>query len=102
MKLDGTIAVVTGATRGVGAGVARELAREGARVFATGRSIDAAARTDDSITRIPCDHTQDAQVDAAFDRILSDLGRIDLLVNNVWGGYERMIEDGRFTWSLPF
>jgi dehydrogenase/reductase SDR family member 1 len=102
MMLDGTIAVVTGATRGVGAGIARELAREGARVFATGRSIDRAGHADDSITRISCDHTRDAQVDAAFDCILSDARRIDLLVNNVWGGYERMVEDGQFTWPLPF
>jgi NAD(P)-dependent dehydrogenase (short-subunit alcohol dehydrogenase family) len=41
-------------------------------------------------------------VSAAFDRILREAGAIDILVNNVWGGYERMIEDGAFTWTKPF
>src|SRR5262249_13440959 len=51
---------------------------------------------------VPCDHTQDAQVSAVFDRITAEQSRLDLLVNNVWGGYERMVENGQFTWSLPF
>ena len=41
-------------------------------------------------------------VDAAFDRMLREAGAIDILVNNVWGGYENMIENGEFTWGLPF
>jgi len=38
----------------------------------------------------------------AFERIHSDRGRTDFLINNVWGGYERMVEDGEFTWNRPF
>jgi dehydrogenase/reductase SDR family protein 1 len=102
MNLKNAVAVVTGATRGVGRGVARELARQGARVFITGRSVPDHAPFDEPITAIHCDHRDDAQVDAAFDRIAQQAETIDVLVNNVWGGYERMIDDGAFTWPRPF
>ena len=39
---------------------------------------------------------------AVFEQIARDQGRLDILVNGVWGGYERMSEDGEFTWSRPF
>ncbi|HUR34436.1 MAG TPA: SDR family NAD(P)-dependent oxidoreductase [Vicinamibacterales bacterium] len=95
------VALVTGATRGVGRGVALGLAHAGVRVFATGRSI-AAVEFDDGITPIVCDHTDDAAVETLFRRIDDATGRLDILVNVAWGGYERMVEDGRFTWSSPF
>ena len=101
-QLTGKIAVVTGASKGVGRGVARELARQGARVFATGRSAPEAFVDEEKIVAIRCDHLVDAEVDAAFQRIIGDAGPIEILVNNVWGGYERMIENGAFTWSRPF
>jgi len=41
-------------------------------------------------------------VAAAFARIRQDTARLDVLVNGVWGGYERMVEDSKFTWGLPF
>ena len=94
-------ALVTGASRGVGRGVATALADAGFRVFATGRSI-AQAALPSSVTRLTCDHTRDADTVAAFDRIVEDAGRLDLLVNCAWGGYERMVENGAFTWSVPF
>jgi NAD(P)-dependent dehydrogenase (short-subunit alcohol dehydrogenase family) len=97
-----TVAVVTGASRGVGRGVAAALADAGWTVFATGRSITSAALPD-TVVRIPCDHLDDAQTAAAFDRVAAESSRLDLLVNNAWGGYERMVnEEGRFTWALPF
>ena len=99
--LNGTVAVVTGATRGVGRGVASELARAGARVFVTGRSAET-QKSDSQITSIRCDHRHDAETEAAFTRILEESGKIDLLVNNVWGGYESMVENGVFTWGKPF
>jgi dehydrogenase/reductase SDR family member 1 len=102
MNLNGSVAVVTGATRGVGRGVARELARQGARVFITGRSVPDHAPFDEAITALRCDHRVDEQVIAVFDRIVHEAGTIDVLVNNVWGGYERMIDNGAFTWSKPF
>ena len=102
MNLNVAVALVTGATRGVGRGVARELARQGARVFITGRSVPNYEPFDEPITAIDCDHRDDQQVTAAFDRIAREAGTIDILVNNVWGGYERMIDNGAFTWSKPF
>jgi dehydrogenase/reductase SDR family member 1 len=102
MSLDGRVAVVTGATRGVGRGVARELAQQGARVFITGRSVSDHERVDERTTAIRCDHRQDADVEAAFELVLREATTIDILVNNVWGGYERMIDGGEFTWPKPF
>jgi dehydrogenase/reductase SDR family member 1 len=102
MVLDGKVAVVTGATRGVGRGIGRELARAGARVFLTGRSVPNQQPLDERLTAIHCDHRVDVEVEAAFKQVLSEANAVDILVNNVWGGYERMVEDGDFTWPKPF
>lgn len=101
-SLEGRVAVVTGGTFGVGRGIGRELAEHGARVFVTGRSAQDGALIDGHVTGIRCDHRLDAQVTAAFQRVAREAGGIDILVNNVWGGYERMVEDGQFTWPKPF
>ena len=101
-NLEGKVAVVTGATCGVGSGIARVLAQYGARMFVTGRSAHDGVFNDGRITGIRCDHRVDAEVAAAFERIASEAGGIDILVNNVWGGYERMVEDRTFTWTKPF
>ncbi len=90
-------ALVTGASRGVGRGIAIALADAGYDVFATGRSV-AMADLPPAVHRVVCDHADDAQVAAAF----AQVPVLDVLVNSSWGGYERMIEDGKFTWSLPF
>jgi len=95
------IALVTGASRGIGRGVANVLAGSGAAVYATGRSI-LGADLSPAVIRVRCDHTDDGQVAAVFERITAEHGRLDVLVNGAWGGYERMVEDGRFTWMLPF
>jgi dehydrogenase/reductase SDR family member 1 len=95
------IALVTGASRGIGRGVAQALADAGMTVYATGRSI-AVASLPDVVIRIPCDHTDDQQVARVFARITADAGRLDVLVNGVWGGYEQMMENGQFTWPKPF
>src|SRR5262249_48454021 len=102
MRLDGRVAVVTGATKGVGKGIARELAQHGARVFVTGRSAPESALPGEQTTRIRCDHRPDAQVEAVFTGIVRETNAIDILVNSVWGGYERMVEHGDFTWPKPF
>ena len=99
--VSGQVALVTGASRGVGRGVAASLADAGARVFATGRSI-AQSNLDPGVERLPCDHTDDPAVAGAFRRIQDAAGRLDILVNVAWGGYERMVEDGRFTFVAPF
>jgi NAD(P)-dependent dehydrogenase (short-subunit alcohol dehydrogenase family) len=102
MNLDGQVAVVTGASKGVGRGIGRELAQHGARVFVTGRSMPDYERLDAQTTGIRCDHRQDNEVEAAFNLVIREATTIDILVNNVWGGYERMVEDGAFTWPKPF
>lgn len=95
------VALVTGASRGVGRGVALGLARDGARVFATGRTIEHAA-LGSYVTSVACDHTNDLAVADVFRRIEEHAGRLDILVNAAWGGYERMVEDGTFTFTAPF
>ena len=94
-------ALVTGASRGVGKGIAGSLAKEGYKVFATGRTIGN-ADLPDTIVRVPCDHTRDDETAAVFAKIAAEADGLDLLVNSAWGGYERMTENGAFTWTLPF
>lgn len=110
---------MTGASRGVGRGIAAALGEAGATVYLTGRSRSgkttenlagtveeaAAAVTARGGRGIPvhCDHTVDAEVEALFHRIRTESGRLDLLVNNVWGGYEHY-EGRRFvapSWEQP-
>jgi NAD(P)-dependent dehydrogenase (short-subunit alcohol dehydrogenase family) len=104
---------VTGASRGVGKGIAVVLGECGATVFVTGRSSRAAgaeARTiEDTAEEVTArggrgvpvvtDHTDDVQVDALFERVRGEAGRLDLLVANAWGGYENY--DYRL-FGLPF
>jgi NAD(P)-dependent dehydrogenase (short-subunit alcohol dehydrogenase family) len=102
--LSGTVAVVTGASRGVGRGIAVELGAAGATVYVTGRSVaeDATEGLPGTITEtaeavserggrgiaVQCDHTVDGDVERLFERLRDEHGRLDLLVNNAWGGYE--------------
>lgn len=99
--MDSKTAVVTGASQGVGRGIARELARRGVKVYVTVRSAPESFDEQD-ITAIRCDHRDDEEVRAAFAQIEREAGAIDILVNNVWGGYGRMVENGEFTWPKPF
>jgi NAD(P)-dependent dehydrogenase (short-subunit alcohol dehydrogenase family) len=105
----GLVAVVTGASRGVGRGVAEALGEVGARVYLTGRdeaALGAASRAVDELggTGVPvrCDHRRDEETEALFARVRGDHARLDVLVTSAWGGYERMVEDGAFTWPAPF
>jgi NAD(P)-dependent dehydrogenase (short-subunit alcohol dehydrogenase family) len=103
--LEGKVALVTGASRGGGKGIACVLGERGATVYVTGRSVRGQPTTlgrpgtiDDTAEEVTarggtgiavrCDHTDDAQVEAVFDRIRGEQGRLDLLVNNAWSGYE--------------
>ena len=102
-NLKGKVALVTGATRGVGKGVVFELAEAGAKVYATGRTItEEPFSASAQVIPVRCDHTHDREVESVFHQAVKEQGRLDILVNNIWGGYENMIEDGKFTWMLPF
>jgi dehydrogenase/reductase SDR family member 1 len=95
------IALVTGASRGVGRGAALGLTAAGFTVVATGRSMDS-ADLPPSVVRIRCDHSQDAATAVVFERIAEIGEGLDIVVNSAWGGYERIVEEGQFTWPLPF
>lgn len=85
-KLTGRVAIVTGATQGVGAGIARVLAAAGARVVIAGIDVDAgktiAAGIGAQATFIETDITDDDAIDRCIDVTLRACGRLDLLVNN--------------------
>jgi NAD(P)-dependent dehydrogenase (short-subunit alcohol dehydrogenase family) len=117
------IALVTGASRGVGKGVVLGLCEAGATVYFTARSTrgagvtggapgtieetaEAAARLGGVAIGLVCDHRDDEQTRAVVDRIRAEQGRLDILVNNVWGGYEYLHRGeyehaGRPTWERP-
>jgi NAD(P)-dependent dehydrogenase (short-subunit alcohol dehydrogenase family) len=110
--LDGKVALVAGASRGAGRGIAVELGAAGATVYVTGRSTrqqrseydrpETLEDTADMVTEaggqgiaVPTDHLEPAQVKALVDRIDKEQGRLDVLVNDIWGG-EKL-----FAWDAP-
>lgn len=99
--LQGQVAVVTGTSRGIGRGIADVLAQAGVRVYGIGRTI-MSATLDPAVVRVEGDATDPITVDGLFDRVFREMRRVDILVNAAWGGYDRMVEGGRFTWPLPF
>jgi len=111
------VVVVAGASRGAGGGIARVLGETKATVYVTGRSVRGRATPDgmagtidataEAVTArggvgipIQVDHTDDAQVEALFARVREERGRLDLLVNSVFGGNERWIGGEPF-WEQP-
>ncbi|MGV0687240.1 SDR family NAD(P)-dependent oxidoreductase [Mycolicibacterium thermoresistibile] len=78
MTSEAPVAVVTGASRGAGRGIARALLSRGWRVYGTGRTVTDA----DGVIPAPLDHADDSAVAALFDRVAAECGRLDLLVNN--------------------
>lgn len=104
--LEGRIALVAGATRGAGRGIAVALGEAGATVWCTGRSVRGASggrpetidETAELVTAaggrgiaVRCDHSDEAQVAALAERVKRESGRLDVLVNDIWGG-DRYIE----------
>jgi NAD(P)-dependent dehydrogenase (short-subunit alcohol dehydrogenase family) len=109
------IVVVTGASRGAGKGIALALGATGATVYVTGRSREegdaplpgtvyatAAAVSQAGGTGIPviCDHADDAQVEALFEQVRQEQGRLDILVNNATALPDAITQQGPF-WEKP-
>lgn len=118
-RLSGKVALVTGASRGIGKGIAESLGAEGATVYITGRTVDEANptiplsgtiyATAEAVNQaggkgiaIACDHRNDEQVKASFERIQQEQGKLDILVNNAWGGYEVFHVGEYFQPNHPF
>lgn len=88
------VALVTGASSGIGAATAHRLASAGFTVYGAARRTDRLANLEpDGVRPLPLDVTEDASMVAAVDRILAEQGRIDLLVNNAGYGSYGAIED---------
>jgi len=115
-KLQGKIAVVAGATRGAGRGIACALGEEGATVYCTGRSVrgksamtgrpESIEETAEMVTArggkgiaVQVDHTQSEQVKDLFERVKREADGMDILVNDVWGGDE-LTEFGKTFWTV--
>ena len=113
--LSGKVAVVTGASRGIGKGIAIALAEQGATVYVTGRTVTPGSyplpgtvgETAAEATRrggkgiaVQVDHANDAQVAALFEQVKREQGRLDILVNNAFALPEDLTEPQPF-WEKP-
>jgi NAD(P)-dependent dehydrogenase (short-subunit alcohol dehydrogenase family) len=115
--LRGKIAVVAGASRGCGRGIAVALGEQGATVYVTGRTIRGGPAPIDKISGtieetaeevmrrggvaipVQVDHADPAQVKNLLSRVQADQGRLDILACAVWGGNERFVDP---IWKQPF
>ncbi|MFP4573915.1 MAG: SDR family NAD(P)-dependent oxidoreductase [Desulfobacterales bacterium] len=89
MKLEGKVALVTGASKGIGESISRRYAAEGAKVALASRSTDLLSKIAQDIkkqggeaTALPLDVTKSESVDEAVSKTVSEYGRIDIMVNN--------------------
>ena len=113
--LSGRVAIVTGASRGVGKGVALSLGEAGATVYVTGRTVEVGAHpipgtlpeTAAAVSQLggcgialSCDHRDDAQVAALFRRVQEEQGRLDVLVNSTWPTPTGKMPVGAPFWEL--
>jgi len=110
------VVLVTGASRGIGKGVALELGELGATVYVTGRSVDPGSnplggsigltvREIEELggrgVAVRCDHRDDDQVRGVFDRIRCEQGRLDILVNNACSAQDMERHIGKLAWEQP-
>jgi NAD(P)-dependent dehydrogenase (short-subunit alcohol dehydrogenase family) len=113
------VALVTGASRGCGRGIALVLGEHGWIVYVTGRTVRGRPAVlgrpgtiDDTAEQVTarggtgiavrCDHTDDQQARAVFDQIGAEQGRLDLLVNNAWSGYEIGPDPALAFWQIEW
>ena len=117
-NLKGKVALVTGASRGIGKGIAIGLGEAGALVYITGRSLNsnnssatllgdlldtkyAVEKAGGTCIAVPTDHSDDEQIKSLLERINREQnGQLDILVNNAYGGVRSLIEaKGRPFWE---
>ncbi len=117
-SLKGKVAIVTGASRGVGKGIALGLAEAGAVVYITSRAKEnnnmpeflketSIYKTAEEIKKLGgialpymCDHSKDEETELLFKRVMREQGRLDILVNNAWGGGIHAVND--YFFNTPF
>ena len=118
-NLKGKVAIVTGASRGIGKGIALSLGAAGATVYVTGRTGEGhpakvplagtVEETADEVTKmggkgiaVRCDHRNDAETEALFEQVKNEQKKLDILVNSAWAGYEGLHDGSDFPLDQPF
>jgi len=117
-NLKGKVVIVTGASRGIGKGIALGLAEQGATIYVTGRTEDGKNLpefikdttiyyTAEEINRRGgigiahrCDHSKEDEIEGLFERVINEQGRLDILVNNAWGAGKHILEG--YFFNTPF
>jgi dehydrogenase/reductase SDR family member 1 len=117
--LNGKVAIVTGASRGIGKGIALSLGEAGATVYVVGRTAEGhpasvplggtVEETAAEVTQLGgkgiaarADLRNDAETEALFERVQREQGRLDVLVNSAWAGYEGLHDGSDFPMEQPF
>jgi NAD(P)-dependent dehydrogenase (short-subunit alcohol dehydrogenase family) len=102
IALTNRVAIVTGATSGIGLATAKRFAREGATVYAVGRRahrLEELQKEYDTVRPVPCDVTDHARLEENVREIIAEKGKIDVLVNNAgFSYYERHQESSLDHW----
>lgn len=115
MQQHRTVAIVTGASRGAGKGIAIALGSHGCTVYVTGRSRQSGDSplpgtiyaTAEAVTAaggqgiaVCVDHSDDTQIEALFEQVMAEQGQLDILVNNAFAVHDQMNTPGAF-WEKP-